>query len=180
MTAKSKIALTIIVACLVIGGIALVLLKIESPKSSGESTSDTTALTTDTTMPTSSPTASATAGDWHSYQNTDYGFALTFGSAWQGYQVVKDVNNPMGVTASYAFSLKTTDQSQGPLATPLTIYVYKQADFDAIDNSALPGTKVGSSKGYVFTYKTWNEAPSDLGGLTDKAIADVIKTFKIL
>lgn len=121
--------------------------------------------------------ASKAQTDWHTYSNSQYHFALEFSDAWKDYSVAQDENLPDKATTDFAFKLKTSDPAFNKTAAALTIYIFKQSDFDAA-KSSFSSTEITRANGYVYTYRTWENSPSDLTFLTDKSIADVIKTFK--
>ena len=136
---------------------------------------------------TGSPQASTTVipsnlqDNWKLYNNSTHGFQIKFSDIWQGYQTQETQNPKPQILSQISFDVKTTDKqfaSAGGLATPLNIYVYSADGFNESLLTAFPQTKVGECKGYVFTYSTWEEPPSDLQGLTDKEIADTLKSFK--
>lgn len=136
-----------------------------------------------TVAPTVSPSASPTpTPDWHLYQNTNYNFQLSFSDAWQGYQVSK-VSDLSGISlARYDVQLKTTDkkfESSGFLANPLIIYVVYKSSWNELPKGTVNWTKLGESEKYVYAYATWGVPAKDLGQITDKEIANVIKTFKV-
>lgn len=136
---------------------------------------------------TVSPEASATLvesnklEDWHVYQNSDYGFRLTFTDIWKGYEAETTKTPKPQVAASVAFKLKTSDEkytSSSGFAVPLTIYVYKEKDYNDETKSLFPQTQLLSCEGYIYAYSTWEEPASDLQGLTEKSIADILKGFE--
>ena len=184
MKRKTKVVvgfLVIILAAIAIVS-ALFLLKreektqIEAVPTPGANPSDTSSPKPAVTIVDSTKTE-----DWHIYNNTDYGFRVTFSDIWKGYQT-KIVSAPKEkVDAEIEFTLSTTDpiySSKGGKATPLIIYVYKSSNWNEESQAQFPQTKIAECQGFVFTYSTWEEAPQDFQGLTEKEIADTLKDFQ--
>jgi|GEM_PF-1851499 len=143
-----------------------------------------------TPMANASDTASPKAGitviqsektdDWHAYSNADFGFRISFSEIWKGYEVKTTLAPKAQVDAQIEFTLPTSDPKYSATgrATALTVYVYKDSNWNETTKTLFPQTEVSSCKGFTFTYSTWEEAPQDLQGLTEKEIADTLKGFQ--
>ncbi len=143
-----------------------------------------------TPMANPSDTASPKAGttivqsektdDWRAYNNSDFGFRINFSEIWKGYEVKTTLAPKSEVDAQIEFTLPTSDPKYSATgrATALTVYVYKDSNWNETAKTLFPQTEVSSCKGFTFTYSTWEEAPQDLQGLTEKEIADTLKGFQ--
>jgi len=136
---------------------------------------------------TNSPSATITVvkgeklKDWHTYDNSDYGFRINFSEIWKGYEVKTTPAPKDKVDAKIEFSLKTSDPkyvASGGRVAPLVIYVYKDQFWNDETKALFPQTEVAKCKGFTFAYSTWEESPQDLQGLTDKEIADTLKALE--
>lgn len=179
---KAKTAAIIILIFVILAVIALVLIFKQKNKDSVSLTTVTpsvvkSAAIEQTAVLSKEATATATPVNWKNYSNSQYHFGLEFNDAWEGYTVTSDESLPEKAAASFAFKLKTSDSNFKQTATPLTIYIFPKADFESASKS-FASTEITQANGYTYSYRAWDSAPSDLTFLTDKAIADVIKTFK--
>ena len=183
MRKKNKIALTIILIAIVAGVISLVLIKRNrstsdcnngTTSSNGECKVDLGSVqSSSTTSPTVSTSSTSSAVSGYLYQNDQYGFELTFNSAWKGYAVSQRSQDKAEVI--YDFTMPTKDKNFfSGVAVPLTIEVFAKEGYSP--DSTL--TKIAESNKYVFVYSIWTEAPSD-SSITEKDISKVISTFKL-
>jgi hypothetical protein len=179
---KYKIGFTIIILAAIAVVVVFVLLR-KDQKNQVEAvpTPQVDASNTSSPEPGTTIVDSNKLSDWHVYDNMDYGFRVTFTDIWKGYEV-KTAHAPKEqVESAISFDLKTSDQkysASGGVATPLTIYVYKENKWNDESKALFPQTEVARCQGFVFTYSTWEEAPQDIQGLTDKSIADTLKGFQ--
>lgn len=109
------------------------------------------------------------------YSNDKYGFELYFPETWKDYQIneVGEMDGPEKVI-SVGFSTDDSKFTDG-IATALRILIYRTQDWEAKKQ----GTKITQNSQYVFSYLTWEEAPSEKKTITEKEIAEVIKTFRL-
>lgn len=127
---------------------------------------------TATSTGTASAALSTTASPDLAYKNSTYGFQISLSEAWKGYQIETPAS-PQGAEAEIDFVMPSTTE-----AVPLKIFVYKLANWGSAD-VATRGTEVARNSTYVFSYRTWDSPPADLVQITDKEIADRLKTFKL-
>lgn len=191
MRKKNKVALIIILIAIIAGATSWSLIKKNKAKqncttndpanSNGECKVDLSSIqaaaslsaSTDVSA-TSSPASSSGVVSGDLYNNKQFGFDLTFNSAWKGYTVSQRTEDK--VEAVYDFSIPTKDTNyKNGYAVPLTIKVYSPANYPT--NSQL--TKIKQTDAYIFAYTIWEQAPSD-SAITEKDIANVISTFKLI
>lgn len=118
------------------------------------------------------------------YQNTDYGFELTFPQSWAGYKVFK--KSITGTTATYYVGLPTTDTAwtdsgvDKGYASLFAVSVYTSAQWTtAAGGSGSIPSKLGEKGGYVFAWSSAQSSPSDL----ESKFSDnktIVATFKTL
>jgi len=136
---------------------------------------------------TSVSSTAATAA-WKSYQNTDYGFGLTFTDAWEGYKM-KAVDLE-GTVKTFYVNIPTTDSnyatetsmSYAGYTAPFAISVINKSEWQDDEIFARDfGSKVGEKGDYVFTSSSWQACPTDLcdGGITS-SLKTVMDSFEIL
>lgn len=172
----------IIVIALAAGIMALVLINKNQTKIS--TAVPTPMISADQTLsvtPSTTVIPSTNSSDWHIYQNTSYGFQITFSDIWKGYSIQQDTVPKPQVEAQYSFFLPTTDpkyEKSGKRASPLVLYVYKDSNWNDTTKAAFVQTQLANCSGFVFTYSTWEEPPLDLQTLPDKEIANTLKAFK--
>jgi len=116
------------------------------------------------------------------YQNTTYGFGLTFPSTWGSYTVVKRDDVDAGATAYLDVFLVTTDTAIYPdgKSSMFVIGIYTPSQWATL--SAGEGPKPGLLKEtakYVYTYSPSQATPEDLVALRAN-INDIVKTFAVL
>jgi len=169
---KWKLAGIIIVIFIVVALIAWILL-VKAKDSDPQAVSTPTVTATNSVLSQtpgalSSVSATVAAADWRNYSNSQYHFGLQFDQAWEGYTVAENQNLPQLAVANFAFKLND--------GTPLTVYIFNQSDFESA-KANFSSTEITKANGYAYSYRTWDSSPAN-SALTDKAIADVIKTFK--
>lgn len=184
MSRKSKIKLGVgvLVFFLCVAIVCLVLIR--KQRSQDGKTDPQTATVTQTATQAVSETVSAKAGVSSTaaksqtaaeglYTNSGYGFSLAFTSEWDGYTVAAgEKKNITGFVGSAEFKLPNITE------TPLTIYVFdKQSDESVL--SQVHATKISTGDKYLYGYSTWEGSPSSVQ-ITDKSIANLITTFKLI
>lgn len=121
------------------------------------------------------------------YENTTYGFSLTFKPSWAGYKFF-ETTSPKGTSVEvYYVALPTTDTSWKELGGVPTGYaslfvmgVYTPAEWAKVEAQDGPKpAKLGESSKYVYTYLPGQAHPKDLGTQYNE-INDIIKTFELL
>jgi len=171
MKKKIGIALIIIAVAILAIAVSYFMLK-KNQKNQGATTSPTPTASSDQKSATTSAGTSATAAaDWHLYKNTEYNFQLTFSDAWKDYKVEKSKTPKNNSLAEYDFGIKGT--------TLLTIYVYDREGWDKIAEADRRSTELTKTTKYAYTYFGNDSPPADLSSITDKEIADTLKTFKV-
>lgn len=177
MKTKYKVALVVIALAVIAAIVSLVVIKINRKKNCEDknSTQCQTQLATDTSTSGSSVTATTSKtseADWKTYKNTGYNFELTFSDVWKGYEVKKPT---------------PTDQAEAKIEfvlnqkyTPLTILVYKTDVWNNTSKDVNHANILGQSGDYTIVYQTWDTPPPELSGITEKEIASVTKTFKVI
>lgn len=144
--------------------------------------SDQTAQTS--TEPTSSTTPTPESTAWKSYKNDKYGFTLTFGDLWKGYQVKEEtIKDDKG--SHYRVYVPTTDaqfSATNPgYADPFVISVYTLADWDnVLKQEGTKPTLIQKDDQYAYAYSTWQACPQDLcNTVTSAETKNIIKTFNL-
>jgi hypothetical protein len=120
--------------------------------------------------------ASATATDPNLYTNTKYGFSISLKDGWSGYSAVSSANRPDWAQEEVDFTIKASD---GKTYTPLMVYIVDISSYSESLATSVHATKITQGTKYVYLYSTWEQTPSSLIALTDKSIANTIKTFKL-
>lgn len=118
------------------------------------------------------------------YQNSDYGFELTFPQSWAGYKFFK--KSISGSAATYYVGLPTTDTTwtdsgvDKGYASFFAVSVYTSAQWSTIaaEDGPTP-TKLGEKSGYVFAWSSAQSTPSDLESKFNDT-KTIIATFKTL
>ena len=109
------------------------------------------------------------------YQNEAFNFKITLSEAWKGYTVTQKKSDDPSAEAQFDFVLPLSTSS----ATALKIFVYKTAAWPNASKEIAP-IKLLENAAYVYAYKTWDSPPADLGQITEKEIADRLKTFALI
>lgn len=131
-----------------------------------------------------SATGSSTSG--LVYNDSTYGFSLTFTNKWTGWKVKKAKNE--GITASYYVEVPTTDSSWGSgetndagYASIFAISVWTKAEWaQTLEDPIQAETKITENDDYVFSWSHAQAAPDDIvakGLFTDAK--SIIATFKL-
>lgn len=98
-------------------------------------------------------------------------FELNFPPSWGEVQITN--TDVVGGKATM-FSFKTTDSKfSGGVATAVTIYEY------LLSTDLKTGIQIAADENYSYSYTTWESAPNDHQQITEKELADVLKTFKL-
>jgi len=117
-------------------------------------------------------TKTSVADSWKVFQNTKYGFQITFSDVWQGYQAKENSSLPDQALYRLDFTLKGD-------VVPLSVVVYERSVWDTLPENTRRFTEVARNDDYVFVYSTWESTPAAFSTLTEKEIANVLKTFKL-
>jgi hypothetical protein len=186
MRKKNKVALIIILIAVVAGATSWALIKKNNAKPDCDTTdpanlngeckvdlSSIQSATSTSTAQNPTPTSTTAANFSDLYHNAQYGFDLTFNSAWKGYTVSRKSEDKAEAVYDIGIPTKDSNITNG-IAVPLTVKIFNKADYQA--NSTL--TKITENATYVFVYSIWEQAPSD-AAVTEKDIANVISTFKL-
>lgn len=182
MKKKIKIALYVVAVAVVVAGVAWYLLAREKNKAIEECdtcrlesnlVSITPTATTKNPQQTQTPTKPE-------YTNDEYGFSLDLSEQWKDSQIEEE--DATGAIKKIVFYFRTQDvafEDSGYLAPALSIYIYNKTDWEKADSNTRSSTEIASNDKYVFTYSIWETVPQDWEVITDKELADVIKTFKL-
>ncbi|MDD5693074.1 MAG: SH3 domain-containing protein [Patescibacteria group bacterium] len=119
------------------------------------------------------------------YENTEYGFKLTFPSSWSGYKFYKKVMDDGSIvlyaelpTSDAAFATSST--SDPGYASMFAISVLTQAQWDAVKNSEGPKpTYLGQNDKYIFAWSSAQANATDLA-TQFKEIKTIIDTFEAI
>jgi hypothetical protein len=143
---------------------------------------------TPTSTTTTTPVTTTTAAAWKSYQNTDYGFGLTFTDAWEGYKM-KAVDLEGTVKTFYVnvptkdpLNASETSTSYAGYAAPFAIGVIEKSKWQDDELFARDfGSKVGEKGDYIFTSSQWQACPTDLcSGDIASSLKTVMDSFTVL
>lgn len=139
---------------------------------------ETNTNTTQTQIPTNT--------DWRVYNNTDYGFQLTFRDTWKGYKVIKGTNP---VEVYYAVCIPTLDKTwksepncPAGYADPMTISVFSLESWNTLQKdlgSYKSPVKLGQNSKYVVAYSMWQDIPSDFRN-TNLGFGAIVQSFKFV
>jgi hypothetical protein len=141
---------------------------------------------TQTTTPeaTSSATPTPESTAWKTYTNDKYGFTLSFGDAWKGYQVKEEtIKDDKG--SHFRVYVPTTDKqfssTNSGYADPFVISVYTLADWDnVLKQEGTKPTLIQKDNNYAYAYSSWQACPQDLcSTITSAEIKNIIKTFNL-
>lgn len=126
----------------------------------------------------SSVTASAVASavDENHYINTKYKFSLDMTDDWKGYSATYNTDIPDWIQAKIEFSINSAENKK---YIPMIIYVARASDYDESLATTIHATKINQNSEYVYLYTTWEETPPESISLTDKSIANTIKTLEL-
>lgn len=127
---------------------------------------------------------SATA-DWKVYQNTQYGFQLTFPESWKGYKFYASTID--GTTMTWYVEVptndpnwKTADQThEAGYYSVFAISAYTSSQWTADQANEIKSGYVGKNANYTFGYSPAQVGPSD-AGTKSSDINAIIATFKAL
>ncbi|MCX6809961.1 MAG: hypothetical protein NTZ65_04440 [Candidatus Berkelbacteria bacterium] len=179
MKTKNRIALILLILAIIIAvGSLFYAKKIKKDTNNSPATASQTVSNSSSIESSGVSSATQVAAIWPKYTNSKYGFEISFSDIWKNYKLVENLTNG-SFEVKIDFNLATTDTKyENKIATPISIFVYKSSVFNALSDNE-KSVKITSNSDYVFSYKTWNEPPSDLQGFTDKELADTIKSFKL-
>lgn len=179
-----KVALYVVITAIVVAGFAWYLVIRE--KNKAIENCDTCRLDSNLISATPIPTATAQGAKPTQtptepvYTNEDYGFSLELSKEWENSQIEEE--DAPGAIKKVVFYFKTQDkrfEQSGYLAPALSIYIYNKTDWDKMDPDTKSSTEITSNDKYAFSYSIWEMTPQDLEYITEKELADVIKTFKL-
>ncbi len=181
MQTKYKIVLIVLAVALAAALVSWFLIKRQKATPQTTTSPTQTAVVSPVSSATGSVAATALA-DWHIYTNVQFSFRVTFTNVWKDYKAESAAKVADAAAACFDITLASTDKNlagaSGRVA-PVTYCVYTPENWAKVkgknrQNELLAGPK------YVYTYSTWEQTPSDWQVLTEKEIADVNKTFKVL
>lgn len=115
------------------------------------------------------------------YENTEYGFSLTFPLTWGGYKLTKKTVD--GVIVYYV-GLPTTDKNwvessmESGYASLFAISVYTKAQFTQAQSMEMPPSKLAEKGDYVFSSSHGQATPTDLADKFND-VNSIIQTFKV-
>lgn len=131
-------------------------------------------------------TAAATTSNNLVYNDSTYGFSITFNEKWTGWKV-KPVKLD-GITATYYFEVPTTDTSWGSgetndsgYSSVFAVSVWTKAEWEqTLSDPVQAEIKITEIDEYVFSWSSAQAGPEDIldKGLLDD-IKNVITTFKL-
>ena len=141
-----------------------------------------------TTAATVSNTTTTTAVAWKTYENTDYGFGLTFTDAWEGYKMkAVDLEGTVktfyvNVPTSDPLYVSETSTAYAGYAAPFAISVIEKSKWQDDELFARDfGSKVGEKGDYVFTSSQGQACVTDLcGGDIMSSVKTVMDSFTVL
>ena len=130
-------------------------------------------------------TTSASTSSKLVYNDSTYGFSLTFNNKWTGWKA-KPVKLD-GITATYYFEVPTTDSSWGSgetndkgYASVFAISVWTKAEWEQTLSDPMQGeTKITESDDYVFSWSHAQAAPEDVAASIFNDVENIIATFKL-
>lgn len=100
-------------------------------------------------------------------------FQLLFPSSWGEVNITEQDVEKGGKATLFGF--KTTDPKfASGIATAVTIYEYP------LSTESKLGISLVGDDNYSYSYLTWEQAPSDHQQITEKELADVLGTFKLI
>jgi len=145
------------------------------------------AVTSGSSTVASTGAAAVAKSEWL-YENTTYGFSLTFNSKWEGYKMkLADIS---GSTATYYVCVPTTDakwtgsaDAYAGTASVFAISVNTKAQWAEAEaeEGGNRSTKIGETAKYVFSYSQAQSGPVDvLNKNLSSDIKNVVATFEAL
>ncbi len=126
---------------------------------------------------------------WKTYQNSKYGFSLTFGDKWEGYRVddwsQTHTEGPAPADDSYDVYVPTSDKdfdiNMPGYANTFRILVYTKTTYQALEGGAMmvSDNVLGEKNDMVFVVSYWQDSPSDLrsSGLSSE-LESIASTFE--
>lgn len=181
MQTKYKIVLIVLAAALVAIGVSWFLIKRQKVTPQATTQPTPSAVVSPVSSATGS-VAATTPTDWHVYTNVQFDFQVTFTDVWKDYKAESAAKVADAAAACFDITLASSDKNltgaSGRVA-PVTYCVYTPENWAKIKGKNRQNELTVGSK-YVYTYSTWEQTPSDWQVLTEKEIADVNKTFKVL
>lgn len=191
MSKKYKVGLAVIIIFALLGISSYIYLKtrlVEKPKEIKNSDCDTSNSQTcqiDLKSATTVETTKTTVGSFGDTQKIDQNiylsqklkFKLTFTPIWADAKVIETIPFD-SAEGKVEFKLPTTDkQFSDKTATALTIFVYKTGSAPEGNNLL---NKISSDAQNEYYFSSWEQAPSDLGAITEKEIARIAGTLEII
>ncbi len=121
------------------------------------------------------------------YENTEYGFTLTFPSEWATYKITeKDADNSDGTTTKVFYvGIKTADPNYSSTvgtgyADMFVISILTPDQWATVEASDGPKPiKIAENDKYVFTSSPSQAGPDDVVNERDQ-MSDILKTFKLI
>jgi len=182
MQTKHKVALVVLLVAVAVAILMVCLIKRDVSKRYAEQGLQSKAVpekASETAVPSVLPSKSSEE-NWQVYKNEKYGFEITFSEVWKGYEVNTAPAKSEGVEDEYIVTLPAKADSEAEMGeTPLILYVYKIEVWDNLSKDSLRSTEIARNSDYVFAYSTWEAPAEGYETITEKEIADVIKTFKL-
>ncbi|MEI7690017.1 MAG: SH3 domain-containing protein [bacterium] len=118
------------------------------------------------------------------YENSEYGFSLTFPSSWSGYKFYKKAMDDGSIVLYAELPTKDAAYAEGSSSDPgyasmFAISVLTQAQWDTVKNSeGIKPTYLGQNDKYVFAWSSAQATPTDLASQF-KEIKPVLDTFQV-
>lgn len=119
------------------------------------------------------------------YDNSEYGFSLTFPTSWTGYKFYKKASDDGSVVLYAELPTKDTLYAEGSSSDPgyasmFAISVLTQAQWDAVKNSeGIKPTYLGQNEKFIFASSSAQANPTDLASQF-KEIKSVLDTFQAI
>lgn len=121
------------------------------------------------------------------YQDTTYGFGLTFKSDWAGYKFIEYQHLGSTTVKTYYVCLPTTDKVWDETASGIpkgyaslfVMGIYTKAEWAKLAGGEMLPAKLGESDKYVYTYLPGQAYATDLKTQYGE-ISTIIKTFEVL
>jgi hypothetical protein len=119
------------------------------------------------------------------YENTTYGFGLTFKASWAGYKFIEASNSGSTTVKTYYVALPTTDKKWSEPGIPagyaslFVMGVYTKEEWAKLAGGEMLPAKLGEGTKYVYTYLPGQAHASDLATQYSE-IKAIIETFEVL
>ncbi len=116
------------------------------------------------------------------FNNTDYGFRLTFPESWYSVDLTKRTTVDSGATAYFDAFLSTSDTTWDSglgKSSMFVIGIYTKTQWAVVSAGEIKPGLLGEGSNYVYTYSPSQATPSDLMSKRDD-INNIVKTFEVL